>query len=317
MPRKPSTHLIVSYVLSLGLTTSLLVGWVIYIVRSQAKINELASRVGVRRENFHWLILGIGCVLFGLLIVGLTHQMAQALSERRYAMKQEEFVSNITHEMKSPLAAIRLHAETLMQGGVSQQEHSRSLGYILQQQERMTQLVDNVLETSRLVARKRALALEEVALRPFLEAYLEEARERVTLQNRRLFAKIDTSSRVLATEGALHRVLDNLVSNAVRFSSPGGEVRCLVVDTADRVTIAVEDDGVGIPKSELRRVFDRFYQSGRKAGGSRKGTGLGLAIVEGLVKEMNGTVRAFSQEGWPGSRFEIELPRLEEPHLGQ
>ncbi len=312
MARKPSTHLVVSYVLSVALTTALLVGWVVYIIRSQAKINELASRVGVSRENFHWLILGIGCILFGLLIVGLTYQMAQALSERRYATKQEDFVSNITHELKSPLAAIRLHAETLQQAGINHQDHARFLGYILQQQERMSTLVDNVLEVSRLVSRGRVLALEKVALRLYFENYLEEARERVVGEGRRLFTKIDTSAEVLATPDALHRILDNLLANAVRFSTPDGEVRLMVSDTHDKVCIAVEDDGIGIPKGELRRIFDRFYQSARGRGALPAGTGLGLAIVEGLVQEMHGTVRAFSQEGRPGSRFEIELPRMEE-----
>ncbi len=306
MVRKRFIHILVSYVVSMTIATALLVGWVVYVLRSQAKINDLASRVGVDRENFHWLILGIGCLLFGLLIGGVTYQLAQTLSERRYALKQEEFVSNITHEMKSPLAVIRLQAETLLQDDIQDEERHRFLRYIVQQQERLSVLVDNVLELSRLVSRKRGLTLEPVALQPFFEGYLEEARGRVLSQGRRLETRVDTRASVLATEGALQRVLDNLLDNAVRFSAPGGEVRCLVADDGQGVRISIEDDGVGIPKGELRRVFERFYQIGR----DRQGTGLGLAIVEGLVHEMKGAVRAFSQDGRPGSRFEIVLPRI-------
>lgn len=302
-----TSRLIVAYALSLTMAIALLVGWVVYVLRSQAKINELASRVGVGQENFHWWILGIGCLLFGLLIGGVTYQLAQALSERSYSDKQQRFVSNMTHELKSPLAAIRLHAETLRQGGASEEQQRRFLDYILQQQERMSALVDNLLEVSRLVSRRGSPRLEPVNLRVFLDDYLEEAALRVKGQNCQLEAQVATQATVMAPPGSLYRVLDNLLDNAVRFSSPGGQVRCLVDDDGPRARIVVEDDGVGIPKGELRRIFDRFYQIGQ----GRQGTGLGLAIVEGLVKEMRGTVRAVAQEGRSGSRFEVLLPRLE------
>ena len=307
MRRLSSSRLIVTYILSLTIAVALLVGWVIYVLRSQAKINELAARVGVGQENFHWWILGAGCLLFGLLLSGVTFQLAQALSERRYADKLQEFVSNMTHELKSPLAAIRLHAETLRQNGVNEEEKQRFLGYILQQQERMSALVDNLLQISRLVARRSTPALEPVNLRRFFETYLEEAEARVLGQGCRLMARVETDASVLAPPGSLHHVLDNLLDNAVRFSSAGDEVRCSVSDNGLMIRIVVEDDGVGIPKGELRKIFDRFYQIGR----GRQGTGLGLAIVEGLVKEMRGTVRAVSHEENQGTRFEVELPLAE------
>jgi two-component system sensor histidine kinase VicK len=88
----------------------------------------------------------------------------------------------------------------------------------------------------------------------------------------------------------------------------GGEIRCRVVDTTDTVRIEVEDDGIGIPRAELKKVFDRFYQIGRELSGRRGGTGLGLSIVWGLVRELRGQVRAFSHEGRPGTRFVVTLP---------
>lgn len=313
MARKSSTYIVLSYALSLLITIAMLVMWVIYVVRAQARINELAAGVGVGggRDNVHWWMLGFGVLLFSLVIGGLTHQLAQALSARRYSAKQDEFVSNITHELKSPLAAIRLHAETLLQGDVDAREQERFLGYILQQAQRMEGLVDNVLESSRLQERKERLVLEPIAIGSFFGSSLEELRERVQSQGLRLRSCIETEGSVMASEDALHRILNNLVDNAARFSSPGGEIRCLVSDgRRGSVTIALEDDGVGIPKSELRRVFDRFYQIGRQIRGPARGTGLGLAIVAGLVQEMGGTIRAVSPEGRPGIRFEIDLPRV-------
>ena len=119
MDSRRSTRIIASYVLSLLVTITLLVYWVVYVVSSMSTINELAQRVGARGDASHVWVLVVGCVLFVVVIGGLTYNLAQALGARNYSRKQEEFVSNITHEMKSPLAAIKLHAQTLKQPDVS------------------------------------------------------------------------------------------------------------------------------------------------------------------------------------------------------
>ena len=309
---KRSLPIVATFVVSLAVTIALLVAWVVYIVRAASQISHLADRVGVSAsENVHWILLAVGCFLFALLLAGLTYQLAQALAARRYLLKQDEFVSNVTHELKSPLAAIRLHAQTLQQAGLTDTDRERSTGFIVQQAERMSRLVDNVLESSRMLARRKGLELEPVALRPFFTGYLEEVGPRVESRGVVLDAAVDTAATVLATEEALTRVLDNLLDNAARFSGPGGEVRCRVWDEGPVARIAVEDDGAGIPRRELTRIFDRFYQAGPRSDARRAGSGLGLSIVSELVREMRGEVQAFSQEGRPGTRFVIELPRVE------
>lgn len=308
MRRRRYARIIASYVLSLLVTVALLVMWIVYVVSSASTINLLAQRAGATSATPHWTILWTGVTLLVLVIGGLTYQLALAIGARSYSHKQEEFVSNITHEMKSPLAAIKLHAQTLQQEDVTAAERARSVTFILQQADRMGTLVDNVLESSRLVARKRLLHLEPVALAPFFDAYFAEMRAQVEGRGLRLHADVRTSAAVMATTEGLRRVMTNLIDNAVRFSARGGEVRCRVADQRDSVQIEVEDDGIGIPRGELSKVFDRFYQIGREISGRRKGTGLGLSIVMGLVKEMKGHVAAFSHEGRPGARFVVTLP---------
>jgi len=307
MRRKRTARLIVSYVLSLVVTLALLVSWIVYVLRAGSRLNDLATRLGGEGGNSHIVVLVVGCVLFGLLIVGLTLQLAQAIGERNYSRRQEEFVSNITHEMKSPLAAIKLHAQTLQQTDLPGTGQQRSLGFILQHAERMETLVDNVLESSRLSARKQRPAVR-VPLAGFFSTYFDEMRPPFEERGVRLTVDVDTDAAVLGTAEGLHRVMTNLLDNAVRFSQKGGEVRCRISDDHSHVRIEVEDDGVGIPRQELPKVFDRFYQIGREISGRRGGTGLGLAIVRGLVKEMKGTVEAHSQEGRPGTRFVVRLP---------
>lgn len=309
MPRKRSQQIVFSYVLTLLVTIALLVGWVIYVLQSISTINELASRLGGTGETYHWIILGIGCALFSLVIVGLTLQLAHAFAERRYSQKQEEFVSNITHEMKSPLAAIKLHGQTLRNGGLTVDESRRSVDVVLQQVDRMGDLIDNVLESSRLAARRNPSDDEPLSLQQFFSSYFDEVRASVEAQEVTLTTRLETRATVRASAEKLRRVMTNLLDNAVRFSSRGGEVRCLLHDSAELVRIEVEDDGIGIPKKELAKVFDRFYQVGAVSE-RRRGTGLGLSIVAGLVKEMNGNVRAFSSDGKQGARFVVELPSV-------
>jgi signal transduction histidine kinase len=310
MRRKRRSPIVAAYVLSLLVTIALLVVWVIYIVRSVARIHLMAGRVGVASENSHWIVLAVGCALFFLLIAGLTWQLAQALAARRYSLKQEEFVSNVTHELKTPLAAIKLHAQTVREGGLQPAQQARSLDLVLQQADRMARLVDDVLESSRQLARKRPLQLQPLDVAEFFAGYFAEASPRVEAQGVHLAWQLDSRARVLAAADALDRVMNNLLDNAARFSHRGGEVRCRVADEDGHVRIVVEDDGVGIPRNELPHVFDRFYQAGNARDGRRRGTGLGLAIVAGLVQEMRGRVKARSHEGQPGTTFVVELPAL-------
>ena len=131
---------VVPYVLSLVVVITVLVMWIVYAVSSRSRLVEMAERVGATGPTGHWLILGIGCGLLGLLIVFITHQLAGSLAEHRYARKQEEFVSSITHEMKSPLAAIRLHAQTLQQD-ITTDQSVESVTYILRESDRLGRLM--------------------------------------------------------------------------------------------------------------------------------------------------------------------------------
>jgi len=295
------------FVLSLVATITMLVGWVVYVVRSGSRLApDDPARGG------HWLLLGLGCVILFFVIIGLSYQLGQALAARRYAQKQDEFVANITHEMKSPLAAIKLHAQTLKrETDLSPELRRRFLSIIEQQTDRMVSLVDAVLESGRLLAGKRQLDLVPVEVAAFFGGYFATARPHAESRGVHLQTDLSSEAWILGSEEALRRVMDNLIDNAVRFSQPGGEVRCRVATDGPQVRIEVEDDGAGIPKKELSKIFERFHQAERVGGPHGSGTGLGLSIVSGLVREMRGAVRAYSQEDRPGTRLVVELPVAE------
>jgi len=300
---------VIPYVLSLVVVIALLVVWVVYAIQSGGRLHEFAGRLGVTSPRSPWIILAVGCALFALLIVFVTHQLARSLAEYRYARKQEEFVSGITHEMRSPLAAIQLHAETLSQEETDP-DSRRSLDYILREAHRLGRLIDNVLESSRLVARKQAFEPNEVPVEPFCDQFFSEIRPSVEGRNLILETKISTDASILATDEALRRVLTNLVENAVRYSVSGNRVWCRVFERGPRVVFQVTDEGIGIPKSELSLIFDRFYRIGRDTH-AEHGTGLGLFIVSQLVEQMRGSVCARSRDSSSGTTFEVEVPVME------
>ncbi|MEM1180225.1 MAG: HAMP domain-containing sensor histidine kinase [Acidobacteriota bacterium] len=299
------------YLAALAMTSALLVFWVLVVQRFYREINQLVSRLGVEWSHFHWFVGSTGAVLIFLVSIALTYLLAITLSERRYRVKQDHFFSTLTHELKSPLAAIQLHAQTLEPGDLEPEAVSELSGVIVKESQRIGKLVDHLLESSRLAAGAAGGELEPIDLQRFFSDYQDTVHSRFDLRAIRLRFEIETRAVVMATPHSLHRVMDNLIDNAIRFTDAGGDILCSVHDLHDDVHIVVADTGIGIPKTELTKVFDRFHRLQREIDSRRKGTGLGLAIVRGLVREMRGRIRAFSGDGEPGTRFEIHLPHAE------
>jgi signal transduction histidine kinase len=307
----PSYVLYLIYLAALAMAVALMVFWVLVVQRFSFEINQLLSHLGVEWSHFHWFVATTGAGLIFLVIVALTYLLAITLSERRYRVKQEFFLSSLTHELKSPVAAVKLHAQTLQQGGLADQEVAQFATYIVAEADRVAQLVDKLLESSRLTS-GHGRDLEPIRLRDFFQRYQTAVRSRFDLREVDLRFEIHTRAVVMATSDALQRIMDNLIDNAIRFTGKGGEIVCQVRDRLGDTVIVVGDNGVGIPKPELTKVFEAFYRLQREVEGRRKGTGLGLAIVRGLVEEMRGRVRAFSGDGQPGTRIEIRLPQADD-----
>lgn len=314
MLRRANTPVLVIYLIylaAIAMTTALLVFWVLVVQRFNTEINQLVSRLGFEWNGFHWFIHSTGAGLFFLVIVAITYLLGITLSERRYSIKQGEFLSNITHELKTPVAAIQLHGQTLQQGDLTDAERQRFVGFILSESSRIGALVDNLLEGSRLAAEHGGRELRPVNLKEFFKEYQEAARNRFDLRQIDLTFEVQSRSVVMATTESLQRVMDNLIDNALRFTDAGGRILFMVRDNRDAAEIIVTDTGVGIPKRELPKIFNRFYRLSREIGGKRHGTGLGLSIVRSLVEEMRGQIRAVSPEDQKGARFEIRLPQAD------
>ncbi len=230
-------------------------------------------------------------------------RMQETLEGRQYA---EEYVQTLTHELKSPLSAIRGAAE-LLQEGMPPEQQVRFIANIRNESARIARIVDRMLELARLENRREKPEMETVEVSAMVRTVAES--HEPLLAGKGVRIDLDVPDRLPITGNAflLHQALENLVQNAIEFSPAGGTVKVTAAADRDRVTLTVTDDGPGIPDYALGRLFERFYSLARPDTG-KKGTGLGLNFVREVAKSHGGRIRVENRaEG--GVIAELSLPR--------
>jgi signal transduction histidine kinase len=219
---------------------------------------------------------------------------------------RRDLVANVSHELKTPITAVRAHLENLLDG--VERPDPATLEVMLGQADRLGRLVDQLLELSKLESGEIPLRREQLALRPLVDELITEidvarSDRSVSLRNE----VPEDLPALFADRERLHQVLFNLVDNAVRFTPEGGDVRVTAHRVNGSVQIAVADTGAGIPAEHLPRLFERFYRADPARSRDDGGTGIGLAIARSVVEAHGGTIRAESEPG-RGSVFTFDVP---------
>jgi two-component system phosphate regulon sensor histidine kinase PhoR len=235
---------------------------------------------------------------------------------RRLERLRQEFVANVSHELKTPLSVIKACVETLLDGAADDPEHRGPfLQRIAEQGDRLHALIIDLISLARIESGEEVFELEAVPLGPAVAACLERHRARAEAKNQRLEALPappadgpGAEAAAWADEEAVAQILDNLVDNAVKYTPPGGRIRVRWGADDGHVQLEVEDTGIGIPENDLPRIFERFYRVDKARSRELGGTGLGLSIVKHLVQAMRGNIRAGSRVGH-GTTFTVRLPR--------
>ncbi len=226
---------------------------------------------------------------------------------KRLERVRQDFVANVSHELRTPIAAILGYAETLQSGALADTTHGPQMVDIIHRQsERLSELVTDLLELSRLDAGERPLHVASVAVEDVVARAAEAVEPRASAKHIAISRHVAPGLAARADAKALEQVLVNLLDNAVKYTPEGGQVELTARNEGTRVEVSVRDTGLGIESKHLPRLFERFYRVDRGRSREMGGTGLGLSIVRHLVSAMGGDVRVQSQLGL-GSTFTVTL----------
>lgn len=228
---------------------------------------------------------------------------------KRIESVRRDFVTNASHELKTPLAAIRAYAETLQMGAIDDPEATQTfLGGILSQADRINGLISGMLQLARVQAGGAILKRVSFEVQAEIVSCIDAAEVMAKAKQITLTTQLPEVPLVMHSDPeAVQTVVSNLLSNAIRYTPSGGTVHLQLASSESGVTIRVQDSGIGIDKEELARIFERFYRVERARTTETGGTGLGLSIVKHIVQTLGGTVNVTSEPG-VGSCFEVCLP---------
>jgi PAS domain S-box-containing protein len=237
-------------------------------------------------------------------------RLARATAEESNRVK-DEFLATLSHELRTPLTAVLGWTKLLRERGLDEKTSARALDIIERNAMAQRQLIEEILDVSRIITGKTRLEVHPITLRPVIEAAIESVRPAVEARDIRLdFMHTDEAGLVSGDAERLQQVVWNLLSNAVKFTPEGGSIHIMLSQTGSHARIEVKDSGEGINTEFLPYVFDRFRQADGSTTRPHGGLGLGLAIVRHLVELHGGTVCAESEGPNRGSTFSINLPLL-------
>ncbi|NNF06633.1 MAG: hypothetical protein HKN21_07720, partial [Candidatus Eisenbacteria bacterium] len=248
-------------------------------------------------------------LMFLVIVLALAFSLRYVLREIELAELKSTFVSNVSHELKTPLALIRLFSETLELGRAGSPEKEKEfLSVINKESERLTHLINNVLDVGRIEQGRKTYELAPTQLPELLQETLDAYAFSLKKQGFSVESKIESDMpEVMADREALTQAFINLIENAIKYSNERKSLRVTLQRKNDHAVIAVSDAGIGIPPGDRDRIFDKFYRVERGLVHNVKGSGLGLSLVKHIVDGHGGSIEVESQLH-QGSTFSISLP---------
>jgi len=297
--KRPKWFHITMGVSLIAVAVALTVGW--HILGAEGEIPKAST--------LRWVVYFLGTVLFLLLIGGLSRMVVLLVREGRLNERQSNFVSAVTHELKTPVASLKLYIDTLRMRELSDEKRRDFYGTMSQDLDRLNATINNVLNAA-MYTEKRVAEPHPLDLARVVRRALELTCTRHQLSRESFAYRGPDTLRVMGDASALETAVLNLFDNAVKYSRDH-EVKVEVElerDQDGQAHLRVRDHGIGMTRSHLRLIFSRFYRIGSEVRRSRTGTGLGLFIVRSVVRAHKGTVAADSPGLDRGSVFTVTLP---------
>ena len=240
----------------------------------------------------------------GVLVV--LHDVTQ---QRKAEERRREFVANVSHELRTPLTNIRSYAETIRDAGdeLPRELENSFLDIVINESDRMTHIVQDLLTLSRLDSGRSEMNMASFDFGAAIDSVLRSIELEARRHGHELTHDYHDLPMIMGDRGRIEQVMLNVLGNAVKYTPDGGHIRVTAGTVGERVWMEVADDGIGIPKADRSRIFERFYRVDKARSRESGGTGLGLSIATEIVQRHNGTLSLVDREG-PGTTVRLELP---------
>jgi signal transduction histidine kinase len=261
----------------------------------------------------HWRQVGmvvLGILFFGFIIAGVTLNTIFLVREMRRSEQHDSFINAVTHELKTPIASIRLYLETLQSRDLSDAQRKRFYGIMLEDTDRLINTVEKVLRAGHL-GQKSQKNFQRLDLGELVRecASLAQVRHHLSQESIRFVNYTLSSPFVQGDPEELRSAIGNLLENAVKYSPGNIAITVAILDEAGDLLVRVTDQGQGIPQSDLKRIFRRFYRVNERLRQHVNGTGLGLFIVRSIAQRHGGSSYASSEGEGRGATVTLRLPR--------
>jgi signal transduction histidine kinase len=289
--RKSAIFFLVLGICLTALAVALNVGWILLNLREVA-------------------LLVLGIVFFAVIITGVVLNTIFLLREIRRNEQHDTFLNAVTHELKTPIASIKLYLETLKTRDVAEEKRREFYDVMLADSNRLLSTVEQVLQASRTKEKHRQLNISEINLGRLLDETIKIALTRYKLEAAAIKLTEPTEEIKLTGDASeLQTAFTNLIDNAVKYASGEARISVRVKKSSERrVQVFIKDNGIGLEPSELKSIFKRFYRVSNAATQEKKGTGLGLFIVKAIIEKHGGKIWADSKGEGKGSTFIVQLP---------
>jgi two-component system sensor histidine kinase SenX3 len=291
-------------------------GTIVFFVCLGIGLVALAVALNVGWIILNWregVLLFFGVIFFALIIAGMIVNTSFLVREIRRSEQHDSFINAVTHELKTPVASIRLHLETLQRRDLPESQKQEFYRLMLSDTDRLTETVEQVLRAGRAGDKKAGREKSAVDFRQLVRESMDAVRTRHHLPHETLRyeeAANGAGLKVLGSAEDLRTAVVNVLDNAIKYSGDKIEVSVRLAAPADgQVVLSVRDRGVGIPPDDMKSIFKRFYRVNHRSLAHIKGTGLGLFIVKSIAQKHGGRVFAESAGEGKGTTITMELPR--------
>ncbi len=306
--KKSLTRYVVIFVLAQVAWFSLLGLWIYRFIYSHMILRQVEESLSswIMSEGANLFTLVFGCVLFLGISIGMSLIFRNFTVQYKMTSLYDNFIANITHELKTPLASIQLSLETMKNRDLPKQQQRKFIDLMLKDTGRLQRLVHNILELAGLEQKKAVYDCGVFKAGPVIRELLQQAREQFKLPEKWVTVSGQADCECVIDKNSFRIIIDNLMDNAVKYSPERVRIQVSLQCAGKKFVMDFSDEGIGIPPKYSNKVFSKFHRVYRSDAPNVKGTGLGLHWVKEIVHYHGGKVKALNSEN--GAVFRIELP---------